>query len=696
MAEATSGGGGTYIDPLVGARLGGYLIEAPLGRGAMGAVYRAVQMSLNRRVALKVMVSHLSGRADLVARFRREAMAAAALNHPNIVQVHDFGEDGGVCFYVMELIDGLSLGDYLNRGERFSERELIEVGREVTLALQAAHEAGIIHRDIKPDNLMLNGAGMVKLADLGLARVHDLDSDVALTLSGVSMGTPLYMSPEQAQGEKTVDHRADFYALGATLFHLATGRVPFEGQTAGAILGRQLAGHVPAARAFSPSLGQGFSDLLRWMMATHPVNRPNTHAQILEALERCLADAIRRESAGSLGTSRIVSSTVAPAPRPEMPAKQVEVFVKQGKGWPIWAGCGAAFAAILVAGWFATRPAAEPVQVSTTKDAEITKPVQAMPAAAASAPAPVEELKILGDLARLPAAPPTPPPAAASPAAMPVAQEAEKKPEAAAPTPPPVMPASTAAKPLATPQELMSATKERPFVNSLGMKFVPIPGTKVLFCIWETRVRDFEAFLKESGYKWDFKPPFEQTPDHPAVAISWDDAKAFCAWLGAKEGLEYRLPTDEEWHAAAGKDEFPWGDDWPPPEGIGNFAGEELKQAGFKGPVLEGHRDDHPWTAPVGSYKPNRDGLYDFVGNVQEFNEDWYTEATYNRHMKAKGFPPFADQVADYKTGTVRKVNRGACWRSPYRSDFPVDSCYSGTPDMRRDTVGFRCVLVLP
>jgi|GEM_PF-2876415 len=245
---------------------------------------------------------------------------------------------------------------------------------------------------------------------------------------------------------------------------------------------------------------------------------------------------------------------------------------------------------------------------------------------------------------------------------------------------------------------VLFATKESPFVNSLGMRFVPVAGTKVLFSIWETRVKDFGAFVRESGYAWQAKAGYEQGPDHPVVMVSWEDAKAFCAWLGNKEGREYRLPTDEEWDAAVGQEEFPWGKEWPPPPGVDNLAGEESKLGQRGDPqdknIIKGYRDKHPRTAPVGSYGPLKSGLHDMAGNVREFCEDWYTEGIH-RKCKAGGGAPPEYNSDEIRKGNIRKVLRGGSWdfstrealRSSYRSPH--------LPARRHNYHGFRCVLVV-
>ena len=242
-----------------------------------------------------------------------------------------------------------------------------------------------------------------------------------------------------------------------------------------------------------------------------------------------------------------------------------------------------------------------------------------------------------------------------------------------------------------------AATREQPFVNSIGMKFVPVAGlrAKVLFSVWETRVKDFEAFVKESGHAWRARPPFTQTPDDPVVMVSWDDAAAFCAWLSKKEGVTYRLPTDEEWDAAVGADKYPWGNDAKPPTNAGNFAGSEtrLRRADDPRRLLEGWRDAHPRTAPVGSYPPNGLGLHDISGNVWEWCDGWYTDAMYRKHLLAGG-QKYADPiVVEFKKGNVRRYLRGGSMGTMAIEDL-LSACriFAHIP-ANRDW-GFRCVLV--
>lgn len=216
---------------LVGSKLAGYLILSRLGRGGMADVYAARDISLDRDVAIKVLRPDLARDRDYITRFRREAKAAARLNHSNIVQIYEVGEDASRYYIAQELISGQNLREFLDRNGAFSPEQAIEILYGVASALDAAAVEGITHRDIKPENVMWSLSGAVKVADFGLARLgNDADGSHAdLTQAGLTLGTPRYMSPEQVQG-RTVDPRSDLYSLGVMMYHLLAGRPPFEAE----------------------------------------------------------------------------------------------------------------------------------------------------------------------------------------------------------------------------------------------------------------------------------------------------------------------------------------------------------------------------------------------------------------------------------------------------------------------------------
>src|SRR2546426_1750539 len=232
LADVTLSFEGAEDDPLVGTTLGGYRIEERLGRGGMGTVYRATQLSLDRQVALKVLSADLTKDDAFVQEFLKEARAAAKLNHPNVVQVYDALQEGQSFFFSMEFLPGGTLQELLEKKGHLPLHQAIEIGRDTALALVWAEEHGIVHRDIKPDNLLFSGEGKVKVADLGIAA--DLYGGKADEKSR-GIGSPRYMAPEQAL-HQPVDHRADIYALGCTLYRMIAGKAPFDGKTKAEII----------------------------------------------------------------------------------------------------------------------------------------------------------------------------------------------------------------------------------------------------------------------------------------------------------------------------------------------------------------------------------------------------------------------------------------------------------------------------
>jgi eukaryotic-like serine/threonine-protein kinase len=221
----------TVRDPLVGQVLDGrYRVESRLARGGMATVYEAVDERLDRTIALKVMHPGLAEDEQFVSRFIREAKAAARLSHPNVVAVFDQGADGGHVFLAMEYVAGRTLRDLMREHGRLSPRQALEVLEPVLAALGAAHHAGIVHRDVKPENVLLADDGRVKVADFGLARAVTSSTSHTAT-SGILMGTVAYLSPEQVE-RGVADQRSDVYAAGILLYEMLTGVKPYDGETA--------------------------------------------------------------------------------------------------------------------------------------------------------------------------------------------------------------------------------------------------------------------------------------------------------------------------------------------------------------------------------------------------------------------------------------------------------------------------------
>ncbi len=267
-----------------GRSIPGFRIKRKLGAGAMATVFLAKQISLDRLVAIKVLPKKYSSNRKFIERFYKEGRAAAQLNHANIVQAYDVGAAGEHHYFVMEYVDGPTVYDRITGDKRMAEAEAIDVVRQVAKALKHAHERGFIHRDIKPKNIMITRSGRVKLADLGLARALS-DKDAAEAEAGRAYGTPYYISPEQIRGELDIGPQADIYGLGATFFHMVTGRVPFEGKNPSAVMHRHLKSELEPPDHLNPELSAGCAQVIEMMMAKQRADRYQSVDDLLEDLD---------------------------------------------------------------------------------------------------------------------------------------------------------------------------------------------------------------------------------------------------------------------------------------------------------------------------------------------------------------------------------------------------------------------------
>jgi serine/threonine protein kinase len=267
-----------------GQRIPGYKITKKLGSGAMATVFLARQISLDRLVAIKILPQKFSNNEKFIERFYKEGRAAAQLNHPNIVGAYDVGRAGDHHYFVMEYVEGRTVHDYILKHKRFKEKDAVHIVRQVARALDHAHERGFVHRDIKPKNIMITRRGVAKLADLGLARAMS-DSDAAKAEAGRAYGTPYYISPEQIRGEMNIGPPADIYGLGATFFHMVTGRVPFEGKNPSEVMHRHLKSSLRPPDHINPELSAGCAQVIEMMMAKKVGERYRSAKDLLEDLD---------------------------------------------------------------------------------------------------------------------------------------------------------------------------------------------------------------------------------------------------------------------------------------------------------------------------------------------------------------------------------------------------------------------------
>ncbi len=274
---------------MIGKTLGKYRIVEHLGRGGMAEVYKAYQPGLDRYVAIKLMHTFLVEEEGFLGRFQREAKAVARLRHPNIVQVYDFDVEDGVYYMVMEFIDGITLKAKLQeleaQGQRLPLEEAVRIVKAVGEALAYAHKQGMVHRDVKPANIMLTREGHVILTDFGIAKI--LGSSTQFTASGMMIGTPAYMAPEQGMGAHG-DERSDIYSLGVVLYQLVTGRLPFDADTPLAIVLKHLNDPLPLPRAVNPELSEGIERVILKALAKDPADRYQSVEEMLADLDKAM------------------------------------------------------------------------------------------------------------------------------------------------------------------------------------------------------------------------------------------------------------------------------------------------------------------------------------------------------------------------------------------------------------------------
>ena len=417
-----------------GEKIGRYLLEKPLGEGAMSVVFVAKHPQLEPRVALKILRREVSADKQYAARFLEDARVASSLNHPNIVRVTDFDTSDGIPFIVMDLVDGWPLEQWLKEKGKLEIRDAARVARDIALGLGAAHASKIVHRDVKPSNVLIDSrTGAAKLTDFGAAK-RDRPEDQALTAHGQTIGTPRYMAPEQVHGEP-VDPRTDLWALGATLYEMLAGQPAFSATSLPRLYQAIMADDPPRLNSLRPDVPPEMAALVARLLSKSRVARPDSADEVAEALQ-----AFARPS----GTSTVTGTAQQPVPpKPATPATPAPPARSGGLPKPALIGGGVAAVAVLAGLVFwllpgGEAPPPEPVPVATTEPstppapAPTTTPAEPAPTASAPAePAPAE-----ATASPPPAEPaPTAEPAPAEPAPPPATTTAEPAPAAPEPAP---------------------------------------------------------------------------------------------------------------------------------------------------------------------------------------------------------------------------------------------------------------------
>jgi serine/threonine protein kinase/formylglycine-generating enzyme required for sulfatase activity len=645
-------------------RLGQYRVLQLLGQGGMGLVFRAEDLQLQRPVALKVMRPAVARHPIARERFLREARATAKVVHENVVTIFQVGEDRGVPFIVMQLLEGLTLEALLRRqgqgGPALSLPQVLKLGREIARGLGAAHGKGLIHRDVKPANVWLDSSagGRVKILDFGLVlAAPDAASNAAanrLTQLGTFLGTPAYVAPEQGWGDDKLDGRADLFSLGCILYRLCAGRVPWAGSTAMDTLVAVALEEPTPLSACKPDLPPRFAGLVMQLISRKPDDRPKSADVVVQEIH-----AIEREL------------EARPAPPPHLPAPPPPPPSAPPAPRPRSAGVRQPPAA------------APPVRPSRIRQAPaeprpiLRRPSRGKPErrwavafavicalmAAVGVAACVWLFTVAGE--------------------KPAQAERQEKPN-------PPAGAANEGGPGPAPQDPPRPAPDRVVVNSVGMRLVLIPAGKFLmgtsdadaarinreplkgytYPEWEkTELPQHEVRITRAFYLGAYEVTqgqYEQvmgvnpsankeSPEHPVERVVWPEAMEFCRRLSgrpeeAAAGRTYRLPTDAEWEyccRAGTTTLFHQGDTLSARQanidGKNPFAAEKLASRGK--------------TAKVGSYAPNAWGLYDMHGNVWE----WCADGDRRYGREAVNDPRGPEAPLDDKKGG--RVLRGGSWR---------------------------------
>ena len=681
-----------------GLVLGNYTVLDQIGAGGMGQVLKAKHRTMDRIVALKMLPARAMKSSQMVKRFHREVRAAAKLEHPNIVTAYDADEHQGIHYLVMQYVDGKDLADVVAERGPLPVEQAVECIIQAARGLEYAHSEGVVHRDIKPANLLLDKKGTVKILDMGLARLGEpgeSGESESLTSTGQVMGTYDYMAPEQAEDSHSIDHRADVYSLGCTLYRLLTGERPYKGDRAIQILYAHREHPIPSLCEARPDVRAQLDAVFQKMLAKRPEDRYQSMTEVIGALETCVAVESRQpvpppppsDHALTSFLKHLAEEEAGPPQKPSHPQVGEETVESRGgqvTGKSFWTrlvrlenrklitygGVAASLAAfaivvavlfVLVGGGEQPKPDEDTEVATTREDSTPGDPTKPRPPLAV-APFDAEEAKRHQQ-------------AWADYRGVPVEREID------------LPGGEKLTMVLIPPGEFMMGSSEEEQArfleeaeaanDQLAIDRIPSEGPQHRVGItrpfylgkYEVTQAQWKAVMRNNPSR------FKDDPSHPVELVSWDDAQAFVAKLTESrksQGMKFDLPTEAQWEYAcrAGTTTF-----W--------HCGQsqaELQEYAWSS-ANSGSK-----THPVGQLRPNGFGLYDMHGSVWEWCADWYAADYYA--------PSPADDPSGPPMGS-RRVRRGGgggqharyC-RSAFRND--------NSPGPRYHYFGLRLACEVP
>ncbi len=673
---AAPGAAPTGLDPLLGKRLAHYQILERIAIGGMGAIYKARNLRLDKVVALKVLPQHLVEKDKSFAeRFIHEARFAAKLEHPNVVTVFSVDFQENTLFMEMQFVEGFSLRQLIKEKKRLPSAEATRIALDVARALAAAHAKGIVHRDIKPDNILMTRDGQVKVTDFGIAGIEDASGQVAKPK--LVMGTPHYMSPEQCRGTK-VDLRSDIYSLGATYFHALTGRFPFEGTTPMSVVQKLVEAPLPSPKSIAADIPESVCKLVSKMMSKDPGLRHQDSSELIAEIKAVAAkEGFRLDLPG----------TEAEAPVPKKPIGKKALAAAVLAGLLIAGGIGAAIGvrhgrsyvgsqSENFVKWFGTAAMPTGLEQAPPPPAETPKPAPP-PAQTAKVPPPKVEK-----------APPKPEPPKPEPKV-----EAPKKP--AVPKGPPVRPTVASLSEIKIPEGMV-------YIPQGKTKFGKFDGAEEEHFLdayfmdrCEITNEQYAKFLADTGRTppeyWRGGGFSEGREKYPVTCVTYSDAEAYARWSGK------RLPNVLEWERAARGQEgldYPWGKEW-----------DKWSAHTLHSPSI-GYREDPRWnvrewmklwrktdkgsraaafggmTMPVDRFEEHASPFkcLNMIGNVAE----WTTNIQRTEPNQAGG-------------ERVYRIVCGGSWTTALREFLTTYGSREFLPEeTARDDVGFRCAMDAP